>query len=190
MHFNNFRFLRVEKNPIKQAGLDYFIASQTLLDLVSQVDIKPGDKTDHSLITLSLNLINFSHGPGVWKFNTRSGIYCMCKNLIRDEKFRYTAPVYNLENMHNIPDDNLHLKIDYDLFLEMLLLRIRGETIKYASRKKKLSKETENNLLSEIESLEKNLSSDNYDSYLKKKSQLQTIREDAIKGHQIRSRVQ
>ena len=25
---------------------------------------------------------------------------------------------------HNIPDDNLHLKIDYDLFPEMLLLRI------------------------------------------------------------------
>ena len=65
-------------------------------------------------------------------------------------------------------DDNLHLKIEYDLFLEMLLLRIRGETIKYASHKKKLSKEIENNLLSEIDSLEKNLTSDNYDSYLEK----------------------
>ena len=106
------------------------------------------------------------------------------KNWIRDEKLRYAAPVYNLENIHNIPDDNLHLKIDYDLFLEMLILRIRGETIKYASHKKKLSKEIENNH-SEIDSLEKNLKSDNYDSYLEKKSQLRTIRKDAIKGHQI-----
>ena len=53
-----------------------------------------------------------------------------------------------------------------------------------------LSKETENNLLSEMEPLVNNLRSDNYDSYLEKKSHLQTIREDAIKGHQIRSREQ
>ena len=104
-------------------------------------------------------------------------------------KLKYPVPVYNLENIHNIPDDNLHLKIDHDLFLELLLMRIRGKTIKYASHKKKISKETENNLLSEIDSLEKNFRSDNYDIFLEKKSQLQTIREDAMKGHQIRSRV-
>ena len=167
-HFNpnTQRYTWRRKNPIKQARLDYFIVSQTLLDLVAQLDIKPGYKTDHSLISLSLNLINFSRGPGVWKFNTSllkdQEYIAFVKNWIRDEKLRYAAPVYNLENIHNIPDDNLHLKIDYDLFLEMLLLRIRGETIKYASHKKKLRKEIENNLLSEIDSLEKNLRSDNY----------------------------
>ena len=164
------------------------------MDLVFQVDIKPDYKTDHSLISLSLNLINFSRGPAVWKFNTsllKDQEYIACvKNWIRDENLRYAIPIYNLENIHNVPEKNLHLKIDYDLFLEMLLMRIRGETIKYASHKKKLRKEIENNLLSEIESLEKNLRSDNYDSYLEKKSQLQMIREDATKGHQIRSRVQ
>ena len=68
----------------KQARLDYFIASQTLLDLVSQVNIKPGYRTDHSLISVSLNLINFSHGPGVWKFNT---------SLLKDQE--YIARVKN-----------------------------------------------------------------------------------------------
>ena len=49
-------------------------------------------------------------------------------------------------------------------------MRIQGKTIKYASYKKKVSKETENNLLSEIDSLGKHSKSDNYDSYLEKKS--------------------
>ena len=193
-HPNTRRYTWRRKNPIKQARLDYFIGSQTLLDLVTQVDIKPGYKTDHSLITLSLNLVNFSRGPGVWKFNTSllkdQEYIASVKQWIKDEKLKYAVPVYNLENIHNIPDDKLQMKIDHDLFLEMLLMRIRGETIKYASYKKKVSKEIENNLISEIDSLEKNLGTDTYESYLEKKSQLQIIREDTIKGHQIRSRVQ
>ena len=51
----------------------------------------------------------------------------------------------------------------------------------------KKRKEIETNLLCDIDTLEKNLGSDNYDLYLEKKAQLQTIRERSIKGHQIRS---
>ena len=135
------RYTWRRRNPIKQARLDYFIASQTLLDLVSQVDIKPGYKTDHSLISLFLNIREFSRGPGVWKFNTsllKDQEYLNCvKKWINDEKIKYAVPVYNLEKIHNIPDGSLHLTIDYDQFLEMILLRIRGETIKYASHQKK-----------------------------------------------------
>ena len=53
----------------------------------------------------------------------------------------------------------------------------------YTSQKTKVSKETENNLLSDICSLEKSLRSDNYERYLEMKSELYMINEDAIKGH-------
>ena len=55
-------------------------------------------------------------------------------------------------------------------------MKIPGKTIKYASHKKNISKANKNNLLSEINTLEKNLRSNNYDNYLEKKSELQTIR--------------
>ena len=43
-----------------------------------------------------------------------------------DEKRKYTVSVYNLENFNEIPDALLNLTIDFDAFLEMILLRVRG----------------------------------------------------------------
>ena len=114
----------------------------------------------------------------------------LVRTWINDEKIKYAVPLYNLENICNIPDESLQLSIDYDVFLEMLLLRIRGETIKYASYKKKNNKKVEKDLLSEIESLEKNLSNSNQEIYEEKKNELQSIRDKTLKGNYIRSRVQ
>ena len=126
------RYTWRRKNPIKQARLDYFIISHTLLDAVSCVDIKTGYRTDHSLITLSVCFSNFSRGPGSWKFNTsllRDKEYLtLVKRWINDEKLKYAVPVYNLDNIKNISDEGLQLTIEHDTFLETLLLRIRGET--------------------------------------------------------------
>ena len=49
---------------------------------------------------------------------------------------------------------DLCLTIEPDIFLEVLLLRIRGETIKYAALIKKLQSKLEKTLISEIEKLE------------------------------------
>ena len=162
------------KNPIKQARLDYFIVSQTLLDIVTKVDIKTGYRTDHSLITLSICFTNFTRGPGVWRFNTSllkdKEYLSLVKTWINDEKLKYAVPIYNFENIHTIPDESLCLNIDFDLFLEMLLLRIRGETIKYSSYKKRQKKQIEKDLILEIESLEKNLTNNNQVIYDEKKT--------------------
>ena len=48
---------------------------------------------------------------------------------------------------------NFEMTIDHDIFLEMLLLRIRGETIKFVTAPKNLSK-GERQLISDIEFLE------------------------------------
>ena len=60
---------------------------------------------------------------------------------------------------------------DYSAFLELLLLQIRGETIKYASKLKRQSCEKEQNLKNEIENMEKNLEqTDQYNLDAKKRS--------------------
>ena len=57
-------------------------------------------------------------------------------SLIDEVKKEYAIPVYNLQNFYNLDDSELQFTISNNNFLEMLLLRIRGETIKYASAKK------------------------------------------------------
>ena len=161
------------KNPIKQARLDYFIVSQTLLDIVINVDIKTGYRTDHSLITLSICFTNFTRGPGVWRFNTSllkdKEYLSLVKTWINDEKLKCAVPIYNFEHIHTICDESLCFNIDFDLFLEMLLLRMRGETIKYSSYKKRQTKkQIEKDLILDIESLEKNLTNNNQVIYDKK----------------------
>ena len=49
---------------------------------------------------------------------------------------KYALPVYNMAHI-TANNSNIDLTISYDLFLETLLMRIRGETIKFASHLKK-----------------------------------------------------
>ena len=72
----------------------------------------------------------------------------------------------------------------------MLLLSIRGETIKYATIKKKKETEIESNLQKEIELLEESCNALNVTLLEEKKTELLNIREGRMQGHQERSRVQ
>ena len=60
----------------------------------------------------------------------------LINNLIDEEKHKYALPVYNPDYLKNTYK-NVTFTIHPDLFLEMLYLRIRGETIKFASLLKK-----------------------------------------------------
>ena len=40
------------RNPPKQSRLDYILISDTMVDLVDIMDIKPSDKSDHSSVYL------------------------------------------------------------------------------------------------------------------------------------------
>ena len=57
--------------------------------------------------------------------------------------------------MQIVSDEDITFTISDSNFLEMLLLRIRGETIKYATYRKRQENENENRLKSEIQVLEK-----------------------------------
>ena len=60
-----------KSSPFIFCRLDYWLISDKLTDLVTQVDIVASIKTDHSSIVLELEDIKEScKGPGFWKLNT------------------------------------------------------------------------------------------------------------------------
>ena len=183
------------KNPIKQARLDFFLISDTMLDLVQHSKIVPGYKSDHSIVTLKLLLNKFTRGKGIWKFNCS-----LLKNIeylekinqvIMEEKIKYAIPIYNLEKLHSINDSDFYFTISDKLFLEALLLRIRGETIHFSSILKRKRDRKEENLIKDIDHIEKNVNLLHIRTLLEdKKSELEDIRNEKLKGKMIRSRVQ
>ena len=148
------------KNPTKHARLDYFLISDTLSDLLQSSKIIPGYHTDRSIIQIAVILNHFERGRGTWKLNCnllKNIDYINTINTIIDEeKIKYSVPVYNPTNLHRIEDELLSFTIKDNMFLEMLLLRIRGETIKISSRLKKKENEREKSLINEIQILEEN----------------------------------
>ena len=82
-------------------------------------------------------------------------------NVIDREKIRYAVPIYNQDNITNLHDSCIKFTISDSDFLEILLLQIRGETIRYASALNKKTNQIEENLKREIEIMEKQLDSTN-----------------------------
>ena len=56
-----------EKNPLKQARLEYFLTSHTMIDMIDSCDIKPSYQSDHSIIEIKVYISNFVSGRGTWK---------------------------------------------------------------------------------------------------------------------------
>ena len=187
------RFTWRRRNPLKQSRLDYFLISSPLTDLISNIEIRAGYKSDHSILYMSILINKFERGNGVWKFNTEllkdESYLKLVKECIMDEKRKYAVPVYNLHNLETIDDSEIHLTVDFDIFMEMLLLRIRGETIKYASYIKKKMSENEKILISKIQTLEQ-ANPPNMELLTITKSELEKLREKSMKGHLIKSRTQ
>ena len=66
---NTSRYTWHRKNPRRHARLDYFLISDTLLDLVNRRQKKSGYRSDHSILELVLTFCNYQQGRGLWKFN-------------------------------------------------------------------------------------------------------------------------
>ena len=49
---------------VKQARLDYIIISRLLIPQVSEVDITPGYRSDHSMVTLKVGMAANTRGKG------------------------------------------------------------------------------------------------------------------------------
>jgi hypothetical protein len=108
---------------------------------------------------------------------------------IDEIKMQYAIPIYNVENINEISDDNLQFTVDDQLFLDVLLMEIRGQSISYAAHKKKENSKLEQELLRNIENIESNLNEDNLESLQCLKEELKVIQDHKLEGFIIRARV-
>ena len=58
-------------------------------------------------------------------------------NKILDVKKQYALPVYNIDEIDNIPNTEIQFNINDQLFLDVLLMELRGQSISYASFRNK-----------------------------------------------------
>ena len=188
LHQNKKRFTWRRRNPVKQARLDFFLVSTSILDIVKNCDINISYRSDHSTIELQLLLNNFIQGKGIWKFNNslleNPNYLNLVNNIIDEEKLQYARPGYHPEYIKQNTD--YEMTTDHDLFLETLLLRIRGETTKFATNEKKRMEATEQQLVKDIETIEESVSDFSTDLL----SELENLRSIKMKGKIVRSRLE
>ena len=58
-----------KRNPIKQSRLDFFLITENMISSVKKCNILPSYRSDHSIITLSMQFSKFRRGKPLWKFN-------------------------------------------------------------------------------------------------------------------------
>ena len=110
-------------------------------------------------------------------------------NKIDEVKKQYALPVYNIDQINNVPDDEIQFVINDQLFLETLLMELRGKSISFSSYKKKIEEQKEKELISNIETLESNMSTANLDELETLQEELQNIRKkNKMLGVLVRSR--
>ena len=192
---------------LKFARLDYFLISNSLLPYVQNVDILPALYSDHGPILLEIDFSRFQRGKGFWKFNNSllgDPTYVqIARKTIKEAVYQYTQRDYNVNNEdhYQIIDSltpealqALPVTINPELFLDTLLLNIRGNTIKYSAFKKRNRLEKERQLMHDIETLERRLpemTSDDTDLVTEldeKKVALEEINNDTAQGAYVRSR--
>ena len=139
------RFTWRQRQPTVQCRLDFFLVSQSILDDITLADIVPGYKTDHSVITLNLSLHSNPRGPGFWKLNTsfltETAYINLVKSTIQETQDEYKE------------DDSVNPALLWD----MMKLKVREKTLKYAATKKKMVKQRETDLEQIISRLEKEI---------------------------------
>ena len=125
-----------KRNPCKQARLDYFLISESLMQYVKNAVIDSSYRSDHCIVILAFNLSNFKHGKSFWKHNNSLLIDPVYLKPI-NKKILDIKSQYDYMEMDNIPNEDVQFVINNKLFLNTLLLGIRGESIFYASFKNK-----------------------------------------------------
>ena len=163
-------FSWVKRDPLKMARLDYFLISEHLSPYVIKSHIAPGFKSDHSLVSLEIDFSKVQLGRGFFKFNNSLLHDHEYVNLIKETIKNVTRQYSTVNYEHNFWDtlptlniDTHDVNINDQLFFEVLLMEIRGATIKYSSNKKRMKTEHLKLLLHNLEQkeLELNIDPDN-----------------------------
>lgn len=188
------RYTWRKRNPLKQARLDFFLTSENIIQFVKQCKIESSYRSDHSAVSLLLSFTNIEHGKSYWKHNNSlltdmAYLNTMNKKII-EIKQQYALPVYNMDEIQNIPDNEIQFTINDQLFLEILLMELRGQSISYACFKNKQRNTREKELICEIADLENNINNENIERIDTLKMELLDLRQEKLKGQIIRSKAQ
>ena len=183
------------KNSKQMARLDYFLITSDWVTKTVHTKISPGYRTDHSLLTLRLNIEKFPRGKGFWKFNA---------SLLKDENYvklvketiHETVERYKVKK-DKVDTDDTSFSIDDQMFFEMLKLAIRGRSIAYSSRVKRQKEERERGLEKEIETLYEEICgyncttnmTESMDALEHKKAMLEELRLDKMRAAMFRAKV-
>ena len=183
---------KIQPRGIQMGRLDFFLISQTLINYSSNESILPGYRSDHSIISLTLQFSKIPRTKTFWKFNSsllsNPNFIKEIKNVFSNVKKQYAASPYNLEKIDEVDNSNFETTINPQLFLEVILLESRSKTIAFSSAIKKNYLNLEKDLETQIKDLENNDPENNIENLKMKKDQLQLIREKKLKGTLIRSR--
>ena len=112
------------------------------------------------------------------------------KDKIIEVKKQYALPIYDIENIHIVPDKEIQFTINDQLFLETLLMEIRGKSISFSSHIKKQTEKREKELIEKNKTLESNLSDSDVNEIEVLKEELKIIRQNKMQRILIRSRAQ
>lgn len=166
--------------------------SQSFLSLAPQIKFENSYRSDHSPVVLIFKTNEFKRGKGFWKFNnsllTDKDYVKLIKEKICEVKLQYACLVYNRELIPEIDNDIISFTINDQIFLDILLMEIRGKTISYSTFKKKNASKRESQLEKEILILEQNLGEQSLPDITSKQNELENIRKERLKGQCLRSR--
>ena len=167
------------KSCSKQARLDFILVSENLITDIDYVNIEYGYRSDHSMVTLATKGAKLEKAKPFWKFNN---------SLLSDREYVNVVKsvISQVKEQYRIEDEN-ECVIDDQLFLEVLLMEIRGKTISYSSYIKKKRDNKESNLIADINNLERNEAS-HVEILSVKRKELEEIRKIKLEGNNIRSR--
>ena len=150
------RFTWKRTNPEIHCRLDFFLISESLCPNVLEAEIIPGYRTDHSMITVKISTTANPRGPGFWKLNTHflteTKYIDLVKKTIGDVSKEYEG----------------HHEVDKILLWDVIKMKIRAASIKYAKTKKSRSRQKECTLEREISALERELDEQNLSEAAKK----------------------
>ena len=111
-------------------------------------------------------------------------------HVIRTVIEEYAALPYSREQLPFIPKCDIQFVISDQLFLDVLLMKIRSKTISYATMKKRVDQEKERDLQNNIQSLETKikLTEDEKGKLESYQQELIALREKKMEGFLLRSR--
>ena len=119
-HPNVRNFTWHRKNPYIAERLDYIFVSDSMTDMVVRSDIWPSFCTDHSTVSISIQLNNSPRGRGFWKMNVE---------MLKDNEYN-AAIVETIQEVKKTQFQTIQAKWDF------LKFRIREESVKIGKNKK------------------------------------------------------